>query len=236
MLQAYRNFSKNLSKIDAFERLRVERPVPMWYTSVENGVSKMLSVKDKCIEEAQDLQKWMEETLVHRLKDELGKFMQSVHSFGNEIERMRVRAAEHSKVCFRKLERLRKLMQERAKFDMMSEELELNEHYLKFQHSMVEWGRLVSLFWVTAQKNEARLLASFKHTTLEFVGELQKVYQPTAQLSELKEYWQKVELDHEPEFSYLWNNIVKPEHNEFVRRSLQHDASSVDDMLAFFKL
>jgi hypothetical protein len=78
----------------------------------------------------------------------------------------------------------------------MSEQLELNELYLKFEHGVIEWGRLVSLFWVTAQKNEARLLTTFKHNTLEFIGELEKLYQPTTQMEELKEYWQRVELDH----------------------------------------
>ena len=50
VLQVYRHFSRNLSKIGAFDRLRAERPEAMWYSSVENGIGKMLIVKDKTIE------------------------------------------------------------------------------------------------------------------------------------------------------------------------------------------
>lgn len=53
----------------------------------------------------------MQGTLVHRLREELNKFMQTVSSFSNEIDRMRVAAADYHKTCFSKLERMRKLMQ-----------------------------------------------------------------------------------------------------------------------------
>lgn len=208
--QTYRHFQQNLTKIDAFGRLRADQPPLMWYSSVESGVVLMLKVKDHCAKQSKELQEWLEGTLLHRLKDSFSKFMQTVHSFGNEVQRVREQAADADKACFKKLDRIRKGMQERAKFDLMSEQLELNELYLKFQRTVVEWGRLVGLFWATAQNNEAKLLSALKHTILEFVAELQKVYQSTPQLDDLRQYWQTVELDHEPAFAYQWKSLVKP--------------------------
>lgn len=137
MVQVYKHFCQNLTKIRAFDRLRAESPRVVWYSSMENGMSKILDVKDKCASETHDLQKWMEGALLSRLKESLEKFMQTIGSFGNEIDRARVHAADNNRACFKMLENMRKLMQERSRFDMMSQQLELNELYVKFQQSVI---------------------------------------------------------------------------------------------------
>jgi cell fate (sporulation/competence/biofilm development) regulator YmcA (YheA/YmcA/DUF963 family) len=129
-------------------------------------MSQLLGIRDKCVEGSNDFQKWLESTLINRLREALGKYCQTVESFSHEIDKCRKKSADNDKACFRKLDKIKKMIQDRSKFDLMSEELELRELYSKFQQSVSEWGQVVSLFWVTVQRNETRLLSSFKHATI----------------------------------------------------------------------
>jgi hypothetical protein len=85
----YGRFWEGLEKMKTFEKLRNRQEGTTWYTSMEAGISRMLSVKDGTVEKTRGFEKWLGEALIKRLKQAFEAYQQTVKSFEAEIDRIR---------------------------------------------------------------------------------------------------------------------------------------------------